>query len=223
MLLLHPPQGHLRSPSAAVANPWLGGPVNVQSTYNPYTVQNVRLRSAAGSFVNPMVLNPAIQCYGNVIQPDFWDYTGYVTDALSILGTVAQIIAAISVAAGAQGWGWIVPIALPLCAQFVSGILKVQDEKHNDVLKEQEGWVKDYGQHITTFVTGITFGVLTLAKENSNWGGWSAMIAVVTSLIYLALEFLRVRSVDRQTLYGLVKDAVSTCCNRGGDQQALLS
>ena len=216
---LHPTHPRLRSP-VAVANP-----------YRPHVTGNLQMRPAGLPLVRPTQVGSAIQRYGNVIQPGFWDYAGYLTDGLSIISIVSQITAAIALTAGAASWGWLVPLALPLVASLVTDILKIEAKEQGqaDALKSKEGRMASYEPSIAKFVTGVTTAVFAIAKTAVAWTGWGWVITALTAIIQIVLEIVRVRNVDRDTLYGVIKRAVEStvesckgsCC--GGERQALLA
>jgi hypothetical protein len=181
------------------------------------------MRPAAVLLGMPVQFPATIQCQGNVIQPSWWDYAGYGTDVLAMISVAAQIAGAIALAAGAASWGWLVPFALPACTTLATDLLKAEakEQGQDQALKQKSGRLAAYEGPIAKFVTTVTLAVLSMAKTTGTWGGWGAVIAAVTTIIQIVLEYVRVRNVDRDTVYGWVKRKVDEC--RAGEQQPLLA
>lgn len=167
----------------------------------------------------------SIQPYGVVIQPGFWDWAGYLTDVLSASSVITTIIGAFYAASTASGWGWLIPLAIPLVSSLVTDVLKIEAKQQNvdpNPFPEKDGrWAK-YEPVLTKFVTSLTLVVMGVAKRGDTWGGWGWLIAAFTSLIQIALEVVRVRNVDRDTIYGVVFKAVQRCCQSRGENAQLL-
>lgn len=153
----------------------------------------------------------AIQPSGDVIQLIDW---GYLYDAISIVGILSSIITTIGTAAGATGLGWLVPYCIPALGAFVQGIIgiyqagAVGSERRDQVL-----------QQVTQFVVTVLTGVVAYTQGTGDHTA-AAIVTGIVTILMLVFEGLRVYWVDRETLYGWVRNAVASC--RQGEGVTLL-
>ena len=192
--------------------------------YNPRAVNNLQLMPSPAFNYGPAGSSYAVQCYGNVIQPGFWDYAGYLSDFLSVSGAVALVIAGFATAAGATGWGWLAPLLYSPLTTLLNAFIEIEAKQQGEEerLKTKTGRLAAYEPAIATFVTTGLSTVFAVAQFSTSWGGWGWIIAAFTLFVQLALEAVRVRNVDRETIYGLIKSKVEGCLPARADQQPLL-
>lgn len=154
----------------------------------------------------------------DVVQPGGW--ADYIYDGMSFAGILASITTTIATAAGASGWGWLAPLALPFVGVFVQGALTIHTP--SDVSNSLTG--TDMRQKYLTLISQTVTPLLTTVVAvaiGAQAITASAATAGVVSFLMIILEALRVNWLDRETVYGVVWNKLKECC--GGERQALLS
>jgi hypothetical protein len=194
--------------------------------YNPRAVNNLQLMPMPAFNYGPAGSSYAVQCYGNVIQPGFWDYAGYLSDFLSVSGAVALVVAGFATAAGATGWGWLAPLLYSPLTTLLNAFIEIEAKQQGEEnrLKTKTGRLAAYEPAIAAFVTTGLSTVFAVAQFSTSWGGWGWVIAAFTLFVQLALEAVRVRNVDRETLYELIwsKMKACPCMSAGANEQTQL-
>ena len=202
-------------PAATPPRSGPGAPYQPQFTIQPFAPHLLRPPSVSSLPGNSALLTGGVvQRHDQVIQP--WKYMGYVTDAISSVAIVGEIIAAIVAAGGATGWGWLVPLLLPALGVLVNGFISYRAEStgQQGFLGEKDTPGTRLMYKVMTFIqlaTAATFGVaLALHDKNTTL---KALAALTTSVVYIVAEILRVNvGLSRKSLYREVWQMIQKCC-----------
>lgn len=200
-----------------------------QFAIQPFAPHLRNPQHAISQLHNPAFLaGGVVQPYGQVIQPSwFWDYAGYITDAISSATTISGIISALVVASGATGWGWLVPLILPAVGTLINTLIGIRAKRTNneDKLGQKDAEWVDWMNALVPFIQTVVAAVFGLGIAQSDNATLKWVASAITSLLLIAAEALRVNfGITRESLYRNVYEKVKSCCpscNRG-EQTALL-
>lgn len=160
-----------------------------------------------------------VQPHGPVVQLwDFWGVAGYVTDAISFVGTVSGIISAFVLASNAASWGWLVPLMLPAISTLINTIIGIRAKRTGNEaqlgLKDSEG--VDYLNALIPFFQAVVPLVLGVGEVQLDSPAFKWIAAAATSLMLIIAEFLRVKvTLNRDSLYKKIWNKLASCCCKG--------
>jgi hypothetical protein len=154
-----------------------------------------------------------------VVQP-FWGYAGYVYDTISAVGIGATIIATIATLCKASGLGWLAPLFIPAIGTFLQAILVYEGKQNNTDNLIGDGRAETYLGAVTTLVNTVAGAVGIMVGTGAVTAG--IVTTVLVSLIMLVLEGLRIKLLNRQTVYEAVYNGIKAKCSGGVEGQNLL-
>ncbi|CAM1367401.1 hypothetical protein TSEDIMI_40097 [Tenacibaculum sediminilitoris] len=155
-----------------------------------------------------------------LLESSTWDM---ITDSITIASLIAAAISVIAQAASASGLGWLIPISIGLIGKLISELIENQEKttpenKSNEEVKKEKN-IKS----ITNFVGSLAVGVTAVfAATDDKQAVFKGIGATITIALMGILELLRVQNLNRETIYGIVRDKIKSLKNDSGESTSLL-
>lgn len=151
-----------------------------------------------------------------MLEKSTWEI---ISDAVTITGIVGTAITTIAKAASAKGLGWIAPMALGPIATFATTMMSTFEKTDDQKSKSQKVITA-----VINLVGALMVGVMGALATSQESGGsvFSILATILTLVIMTILEVLRVKYLDRNSIYKVVWEKIKECRQGGTEQQSLL-